>query len=192
MGLQRVGHDLATKQQERFMTGRKGRATATNPLGSVEEERNGKCLDLCNSPRVWGLLTAVLLSDVLGRTSALAGSLSQKPFWQRANILMVTVPWAPGLSHPHPSAFYWTLGWTRPRGIHTRMGMLFSHKKEWNLATMQVDLKDIMLSDISLTDIDKYHRSHLYLESRKQTRKKNNYWAHREQIGGWQSQGMWG
>ena len=40
---------------------------------------------------------------------------------------------------------------------------------------MQVDLKDIMLSDISLTDIDKYHRSHLYLESRKQTRKKNNY-----------------
>ena len=37
---------------------------------------------------------------------------------------------------------------------------------------MQVDLKDIMLSDISLTDVDKYHRSHLYLESRKQTRKK--------------------
>ena len=37
---------------------------------------------------------------------------------------------------------------------------------------MQVDLKDIMLSDKSLTDVDKYHRSHLYLEYRKQTRKK--------------------
>ena len=38
---------------------------------------------------------------------------------------------------------------------------------------MQVDLKGIMLSDLSQTEVDKYHRSHLYLESKKKTGKKN-------------------
>ena len=36
---------------------------------------------------------------------------------------------------------------------------------------MRVDLKGIMLSDISLTEVDKYHRSHLYLESKKPEKK---------------------
>ena len=45
----------------------------------LEEKKNGKFLDLCNSPRVWGTLTAVLVSDVLG------GPVHLRDLWVRSH-----------------------------------------------------------------------------------------------------------
>ena len=128
-GVAKSWHDLAIRQQERFMAGRKGRATAMNPLGCGREKK-WEIPWFMQQPK--GLRDAHCRPGkwCAGRTSALTGSLSQKPFWQRANILMVTAPWVPSLSHLHLSAFYWMLGWTRPSGIYTHTTEYYSAIKK--------------------------------------------------------------
>ena len=41
--------------------------------------------------------------------------------------------------------------------VHIHNGIVFSHGKEWDLATTCMDLEDIMLNEINLTKKEKYH-----------------------------------
>ena len=85
----------------------------------------------------------------------------------------------------------WHTNTTACMNTHTNSGILFSHKKEWNLAICynMVEAWGHMLSKISQRKTNTVW-SHLYVESKKEKHK----WAYRyrEQIGGCQRHGVVG